>query len=243
MRQRLDEILAEGGTWHAIIQGPDGEIIYERGSESVLHPASAIKTVIAMLILDWMEAQPGGIEKQLDSGPLHAGRSYRQLLQAMLVVSEEEAAQTLQDAAVEGLGWKRIGELLIEWGAPNTRLVPRRSTARDIAILLDGIYHNRLLSARASAIILDHMAAKTAGDTARIWRLANVLPPSAVIYNKRGSLTDPLIVADTGIVLLPDEGAYIICVFGYSNGDVIYEELDQRIGDFALAWYKLQFAD
>lgn len=239
MKSALDAVLAGGGDWHAEIHDPDGKVIYAYQANSVIHPASTIKIAIAMLILDWLEKLDGGLEKNLTSGPNHAGRSYEQLLRAMLVPSEEDAAQILQDAAVEGLGWGQINQLLIEWGAPNTRLVPRRSTAADMSNLLIDLYRQNLPSPKTSRIILDLLAIQTPGDNVRLWKLKDVLPEGAVIYNKRGSLTDPVIVADVGIILLPERGPFYICIFGYSHGDVIFEDLDKTIGRFALEWYRL----
>lgn len=236
----LDAVLADGGEWHAVIYNPDGDLLYAHQADAVIHPASTIKTAIAMLVLYWLDGQDGGLERNMASGPANAGRSYTQLLQAMLVSSEEDAAQILQDAAVEGLGWGRINQLLSEWGAPNTRLVPRRSTALEMCHLLVGLYSRKLPSPQTSRIILDLMARQTQGDTVRLWKLKEVLPDGAIIYNKRGSLTDPVIVADTGIVFLPGRGPYYLCIFGYSNGDVIFEDLDQTIGDFAVQWYKIE---
>jgi len=99
---------------------------------------------------------------------------------------------------------------------------------------------------------LSDLATVTPGDTARLWKLNEVLPAGSKIYNKRGTLTDPaLIVADAGIIQLPDGEAYILCLFGYPEGieipfvndRVTYEDLDAVIGDFAIAWYQAQFVD
>ena len=240
LKKSLDLVLASGGEWHAAIHGPDRVLLYDHEAEAVIHPASTIKIAIAMLVFKWLEGQKGGLEKNLLTGPLHAGRSYGQLLDAMLVFSEEDATQKLQDALVEGVGWKGIEQLLTAWGAPNTRLVPRRSTAVDMSNLLMDIYAFNLPSAKTSHMILSLMAKQTVGDTVRLWKLKDVLPAGAIIYNKRGSLTDPLIVADVGIVVLPAKGPFYICIFGYSHGETIFEDLDMTIGRFALEWYKLE---
>jgi hypothetical protein len=240
MKKSLDLVLASGGEWHAAIHGPDRTLLYDHQAEVVIHPASTIKIAIAMLVYKWLEGQDGGLEKNLLAGPIHAGRSYEQLLEAMLVSSEEDAAQKLQDAVVEGIGWKGIEQLLTEWGAPHTRLVPRRSTALDMSNLLLDIYAFNLPSPQGSHLILSLLAKQTAGDTVRLWKLKEVLPDGAVIYNKRGSLTDPVIVADVGIVVLPGKGPFYICIFGYSHGETIFEDLDKTIGRFALEWYKLE---
>ncbi len=233
----LDPILNRGGIWHVVVRGPMGEVIFQRNGDDIIHPASVIKVAIGMLVLAWLEEQYGDLDQVLAAGPPKAGRSYQQLLKAMLVYSEEEAADLLQQALVEGYGWKKINQRLVEWGAVHTSLVPRRSSASDIANLLEDIYEREIPSRPASRILLDLLSQVTQGDKVRLWALKGVLPEGSVIYNKRGSLTDPLIVADVGIIRLSDGSAYILCLFGYPDEKTTFEALDKTISDFSLAWY------
>ena len=234
----LDPVLDAGGVWHVLVRGPNGKIVYEREAGDLIHPASVIKVAIGMLALDWLKEQYGNLSDILQMGPIGAGRSYAQLLKAMLVNSEEEAADLLQKALVDGYGWKRINQRLAEWGAVHTTLVPRRSSAEDMVNLLSDLYEKSTPSIEGSRILLDLLATVSQGDTVRLWKIKSMLPPDAMIFNKRGSLTDPMIVADAGIIQLPDGSWYYLCLFGYPDTKVTFEDLDKTIGDFAVAWYR-----
>jgi hypothetical protein len=233
----LDPVLAEGGIWHAVIRAPDGSIQYSHEAADIVHPASVIKVPLAMATMAWLQKQYPSLAKGLSYGPVGAGRSYDQLLRAALVVSEEDAAQILEQNLIQKVGVKKLTEELTGWGAPETSFVPRRSSAEEMCNVLSALYDRHEPSYEASQLILGWMAAKTSGDSVRLWRLADVLPEGSTIYNKRGSLTDPMIVADAGIIEIPQKGAYKICIFGYPDGKTTFEDLDRIIGDFALEWY------
>jgi beta-lactamase class A len=225
-----------------LVTGPGGESLYERQAAEIIHPASTIKIAIGMLAMEMLVRKDPELRTILDGGPPTVGRSYAQLLKAMIVSSEEDAAQALQDAVVADLGWKEIDHLLMEWGAPDTRLVPRRSSAADLTHLLMDLYARGLPSQGSSRYILRLMAEVTGGDTGRIWKLKAQVPPGTMIFNKRGTLLDPMVVADIGIVDIPGQGPYYLCILGYPSKDETYEYLDQRIGDFAVAWFQSQFS-
>jgi hypothetical protein len=239
LKAKLDPILAHGGEWHVILRDQDGSVVYEKSSDALIHPASVIKVAIGMLTFSWLEENYADLDKALETGPIGAGRSYGQLLQAMLVFSEEDAAQALQDDLVKNMGWKAIDGRLEQWGASHTALSPRRSTARDISELFIDLYRRQLPTPGTSARILAYLSQVTKGDTVRLWKLNGLLPDGSHIYNKRGSLTDPMIVADAGIIVLPDGHAYYLMLFGYPSGSATFEDLDKTISDFALAWYTL----
>jgi hypothetical protein len=87
------------------------------------------------------------------------------------------------------------------------------------------------------------MAQVTGGDRGRLWALQELAPQQIEIFNKRASLTDPLIVGDAGIIVLTKADgtteAYAACLLGYADGNVTYERLEELIGDCVLAWYRL----
>jgi hypothetical protein len=161
----------------------------------------------------------------------------------MLALSEETATDILERDLVERMGESWIRNTLDGWGAADTTLEPRRSTARDIERFFLGLYTNQFLEKTAARFMLNALGEVTAGDTVRLWKLKTVLPPGAVLYNKRGSLTNPMVVADAGILSMPDGSAYFICLVGYPDDWTTFEELDQIIGDFALTWYQTQIVE
>lgn len=238
--QALNPVLSQGGEWHVIALDANGASFYEHAADTIIHPASVIKLAIGMLTVSWLEDRFGDFDQALSTGPFGAGRSYNQLLTAMLVYSEEDAAQTLQATLEQEMGGKKMTSLLVDWGAPHTELKPRRSTAREISTLLYDIYAKQLPSPRTSAYLLKCLGQVTQGDTVRLWKLKGVLPAGATIYDKRGSLTEPMIVADAGIIVLSGYRAYYLTLFGYPDQKTTFEDLDKTIADFALKWYAVQ---
>ncbi|HMN61940.1 MAG TPA: serine hydrolase, partial [Anaerolinea sp.] len=234
----LNRVLNRGGRWQVLVKPVGGEPVFSRDAGQVIHPASVIKVPLGMLVMKELMTHSEDLDAALAGAPPQAGRTYTQLLRAMLVLSEETATDILEKDLLTRMGEAKIRETLKEWGAPNTTLEPRRSTALEIAALWQGLYTRRMLGDQASAILLDYLAEKTDGDAVRLWRLASVLPEGSVIYNKRGSLTSPMIVADSGIIVLPGGEAYILCVFGEPDDWTGFEGLDAGIGDFAVTWYQ-----
>jgi len=238
----LNQVLNRGGRWQVVVKPVGGEVLFNRDAGEVIHPASVIKVPLGMLVMTDLMARGGSLETALAGAPPRAGRTYAQLLRAMLVLSEETATDILEKDVRDRMGEAKIRETLDGWGAPNTMLEPRRSTALEIAALWEGLYTRRLLGEQASAILLDYLAEKTDGDSVRLWKLEGRLPEGSMIYNKRGSLTSPMIVADSGIIALPGGSAYILCVFGEPDDWAVFEELDAEIGDFAVTWYQAMAA-
>ena len=237
----LGAVLDQGGQWMAQIKRIGGEVLFERNSTTSIHPASITKVVTGMVLLAMIESQETDLETALQH-TFESGRSYADLLQAMLIYSEEPATEQLMNVVFKGLGRERITELLTRWGAPHTTLVPRRSTVGDVVALLEGLYTGRFLSPTSTQKIMNDMAQVTDGDRGRLWALKDVAPQQIEIFNKRASLTDPLIVGDAGIIILSRadgaKEAYATCILGYADGNVTYERLEELIGDWVLAWYR-----
>jgi hypothetical protein len=239
----LNKTINQGGEWHVVVKQVGSAIEFERGADSSIHPASIIKLPIGMLVVKMITGQDQELETSLQSAPPRAGRTYEQLLRAMLVLSEETATDILEGDLRSQQGEAWIRQSLDAWNARGTILEPRRSTATDIAGLWECLYDHSCLGDKNSNYLLSLLAEKTSGDAVRLWRLAPSLPVGSVIYNKRGSLTNPLIVADAGIIVLPDGRAFILCLFGYPDGWTGFEKLDQIIGDFANAWYQVRIVE
>lgn len=234
----LNRVLNRGGRWQVVVKPVDGEPVFSRDAGEVIHPASVIKVPLGMLVMKDLMGRGEDLEAAMNGAPPQAGRTYAQLLRAMLVLSEETATDILEKDLRTRMGEAKIRETLSGWGAPNTTLEPRRSTALEIAALWEGLYTRRLLGDQSSAILLDYLAEETDGDAVRLWKLASVLPEGSVIYNKRGSLTSPMIVADSGIIVLPGGESYILCLFGEPDDWTGFEGLDAGIGDLAVTWYQ-----
>jgi hypothetical protein len=233
------------GKWRILVQEIDGSTIYARRPDKILHPASVIKISIAMDLLQWLDKEP---DKTLDESlsKIVKGRSLENLLHAMIVNSEEEATEILR-VYLEGQPSHSIENTLQSWGVWHTTTGLRRTTAEDTSILLWGLYQGSFLSPAARTKLLNYMAEYTKKDEIRIGVLRSVLPPGCHIYNKRGTITEGiLIVADAAIIEVPDGEnpgmlkAYILVFYGYrgdKGGD--YAELETAIEEMTQRFYEL----
>ena len=223
-----------GGRWHYLIREVGGETILASGEDEVLHPASTIKVAIAALFFATLE-QEGSIEdlpKALRERGTD-GRSYEQLLRAMLVKSEEPAADSLQKWVEERVSPE---DVLKSWGLEHTRLTPRRSTLAELAMLLEGIWTGRWISAPARDILLGLMAEYTPNDDLRLGVARGCQAQDERFYNKRGTLTDDVLIV--GDVALIERGGkwYFAGVFAYQMPEGLpqttYETLEAGMADF-----------
>lgn len=229
LREGLDALLlAAAGEWHGVIAQIGGPRFFEFDPYAAFHPASTIKVPIAMAFYEWLEAEAVDDWSTYLSEHGVQGRTYAQLLEAMLVNSEEEATEVL----VDFLGKAKLEETWKGWGLVATHVDPRRSSASEIMKLFEGLYMGKWLKAESRAAILELMETYTANDEARIGTLRPRLPEGTRIYNKRGSLVDwPRVVADSAILQFPGTAApaFIFTLHGLGKGAASYEELEATL--------------
>jgi beta-lactamase class A len=233
----LDGILAAyGGVWRVYFREIGGRILYARQERHTTHPASVIKVPIAMLFFHALERQKiGSLQQALQEGI--DGRTYAQLLEAMLVKSEEKATDSLVKALYQyRLDFMRT---LQSWGASHTYIeTPRQSTALEIAMMFEGMYTAELVDFEAREIILNHLSQYSPGDDLRLGVIRKYLPDGYRFYNKRGTITDELlVVADTAICQLPTSRGkrdFVLTILGYQGENkTTYGRLETAIGDVA----------
>ncbi|MFZ6028119.1 MAG: serine hydrolase [Chloroflexota bacterium] len=236
----LDEtLITYGGDWQVLIRQTRGDVLYSKQADRPVHIASVIKLPIALLFLKSVEAQAGDdLPGYLDLNGVD-GRSYRQLLEFMLVRSEEDAAESLQKAIpANGLN----GEAMLDaWGLPDTALEPRQSTAQDVARMLAGLYAGEFVNAPARSLLMDLLHTYTPNDDLRLGSLREKLPGVAV-YNKRGTLTDPLLIVADAALVVWDAGdppvSFEVVVFARNPAvpgpATTYELLNQAIEEIAI---------
>jgi len=245
LHEDIEAILDKSkGKWRILVQEMNGQTLYARRPDKILHPASVIKISIAMDLLQWLDKQK---DKSLDESlsEVVEGRSLKNLLHDMIVNSEEEATEILR-IYLEGRPDHSIEETLQAWGVWHTTTGLRRTTAEDTTILLRGLYQGSFLSSVARDKLLNYMAEYTKNDDLRIGVLRSILPADCHIYNKRGTIIeDMLIIADAAIVEVPDrenpgmKKAYTMVFYGYrgvKGGD--YEELENAIEEMAQRFYE-----
>lgn len=230
LRATLDELfVGAAGTWFATVKKVNGPYVYQFNPYEPFHPASTIKMPIAMAFYHWLETEaPADWQAYIEERGV-AGRSYAQLLRAMIVESEEEATELL----VEQLGAEYLHTTWQAWGLAYTRVDPRRSSATELVAAFERLYAGHWLATGSRAHLLDLMATYTSNDEARLGRLRGQLPAGSAFHNKRGSLVDwPTVVGDSAIFQLgPAEKrrAYVVSVHAVGKEAAGYEELEATL--------------
>ncbi len=219
LADQIDQSLQTyGGEWNIVIRADGSRTVYSHNSDQIVHVASIIKLPIAMLFFKSLEEKgipPSEYEAYLSTRGI--GRTYQQLLKAMLVESEEDATGTMRtiitDSKID------VNAALLSWGAIHTDLGKRRSTPDDIARLYESLYFGSAITPEGRKIILDYMAAYTVNDDTRLGVIRPSLPSGAEFYNKRGSVTSGvLIIGDSALFAWPQDGnkkVYVVVMLGY----------------------------
>ncbi len=224
-----------GGEWHYLIRVVGGKTLAARGQDAVLHPASVIKVAIAALFFAALEQEnpPEDLAVYLREHGTD-GRSYEQLLRAMLVKSEEPAADTLQGWVEERL---RPEDVLKSWGLEHTRLTPRRSTLSDLDLLFEGLWTGKWISASAREIIFALMADYTPNDELRLGGLRGCQVEGEGLHNKRGTLTDDLLIVGDAALVEHSGEWFFVGVLAYQAPEgqpqATYEEIEAGMSEFA----------
>ena len=226
IKNSLAESLIEGVDWHVIIENEDGERLFERNPDELFHPASTIKVPIALVVLKILEERGDNLEKIQSYG---IGRSWAELLSAMIVNSEEAATESLEFFA---RGDNRLRNYLDEWGLRQTTFDPRQSTAEDLLLSLKLVNNQEVLSEDFNNFLLDLMGEYTENDETLLGVISAELPECR-FYNKRGTLTNPMVVADMGILKCPEQTWYLVIVGNPLEGSAVkYEEIQAAIENF-----------
>ena len=235
LAEAIDSVIAKyGGKWYLLIKEISKPNLYARKIREPVHPASTIKVPIAMLFLHWLEKQnPQGLRVALKFG--FDGRSYEQLLRAMLVDSEEEATESILKALEQAK--VNLEKTLKEWGIETIDVVKRIAAAQDMGVLFEGLYGS-YLSKEARDLILEALLVYTPGDDTRWGALRKNLPDGYHFYNKRGTITDNfLVVADWAIVECPTstgKKTFILGAFAFQGDQkTIYEDLVKGLEEMA----------
>jgi beta-lactamase class A len=207
-----------GGDWNILIRADGSHTVFSYNSDQIVHVASIIKVPVAMLFFKSLEKKgipPSEYPDYLSTRGV--GRTYQQLLKAMLVESEEDATGTLRTIIKDSK--LDVNAALLSWGAIHTDLSKRRSTPDDIAALYESLYFGKAITPEGRQIILDLMSAYTPNDDTRLGVLRPSLPSGAKFYNKRGTVTEGvLIVGDAALLTWPQDGGekvYVAIILSY----------------------------
>lgn len=194
------------GDWNIAIFDIDEDkgIFYWR-NRTEYHPASTIKVPLAAITLRRIsqvyekEIKSKGYSQILSTKGVE-GRTFEQLLRAMLVYSEEAATDICAGyAATINPLTKQFEEI----GLHNTTYIPRKSTQMDLLNSWNLIFGKKFLNSDEQEYLLQMLSEQTDNDGTRIGVIPQMIPRSRV-WNKRGSLvTGIYTMQDTGIVEMP----------------------------------------
>jgi len=231
----LESELIEGVDWFILVQDANSdEILFERNPDTSFPPASLIKIPTAMAVLSILEDQGRTLEDLKTYGI--ADRNFDSLLEAMVVYSEESAAEALEYFA---RGDNRLQNKLDAWGLTNTKYDPRTSTARELLASLELLNTRAALNEENSHYLLNLMGSYTENDQILLGKLLDQLPDCAFL-NKRGTMLGPTIVSDMGILMCGERGWYLV-VAGTPAVDsqATFEDIQASIEAFAVAFASL----
>ena len=227
--------LIEGVDWFVLIQDAhNGEILFARNPDTPFHPASMIKIPTAMAVLSIMEDQGRTLEDLKTTGI--NDRNFDALLEAMVVHSEESAAEALEYFA---RGDNQLRKKLNAWGLTNTKYNPRTSTPTELITSLRLLNTGTALNQENTQYLLSLMGTYTENDQILLGKLINHLPDCAFL-NKRGTMLAPTVVSDMGILTCGEQSWYLVLAGTPSiNSTASFEDIQASIEAFADAFANL----
>lgn len=227
LAQQVDQVLIDDVDWYVGIQPMIGDRLYARNTEVSFAPASMIKIPIALVVLKILEFRGDSVEDIQNYG---ISRNFSELLEAMVVRSEEPATEALEYFA---RGENRLRSYLDWWGLRHTTFDPRRSTVEDLLLSLELVNTRQALNEEFSSYLLELMSTFTENDEILLGVMMDQLQ-ECVFYNKRGTLLNPTIVSDMGILKCGERTWYLV-IAGTPAVDstATFEDIQASIEDFA----------
>lgn len=228
----LESDLIPGVDWYILIRDANtGNNLFERNADSSFPPASMIKIPTAMAVLSILQDQGRTLEDLKTTGI--NGRNFDSLLEAMVVRSEESATDALEYFA---RGENQLRKKLDGWGLVNTKYDPRTSTASELLNSLELLNTGTALNRENTQYLLNLMDAFTENDQILLGKF-NTQLPECEFQNKRGTMLNPTIVADMGILKCGENSWYLV-VAGTPSVDstATFEDIQASIERFAAAF-------
>lgn len=225
----LESELIPGVDWYILIRDANtGNNLFERNADSSFPPASMIKIPTAMAVLSILQDQGRTLEDLKTTGI--NGRNFDSLLEAMIVRSEESATDALEYFA---RGENQLRKKLDGWGLVNTKYDPRTSTASELLNSLELLNTGTALDQENTQYLLNLMDAFTENDQILLGKF-NTQLPECEFQNKRGTMLNPTIVADMGILKCGENSWYLV-VAGTPSVDstATFEDIQASIESFA----------
>lgn len=230
----IDALLSDqGGHWNVVIKKAGGDLVYHRGAEEILSSPGSIGITTALLFFHILEQQGvDDYETYIENNGVH-GQTFRHLLEAMLNDWDPTATHSLAGWVDEQLDAKSA---LQDWGLDQTTLTPNRSTAFDIATVVEKLHGEHLGTDEARTFILKHLRRKVPDQVAGDVTLHT--------YENRASAISTE-SSDTGmvrqIIVAEIKGdTYVLVIYGspprYGESETSFEELVRTAEEIALVF-------
>ena len=225
----LESEIIPGVDWYILIRDANtGNNLFERNADSSFPPASMIKIPTAMAVLSILQDQGRTLEDLKTTGI--NGRNFDSLLEAMVVRSEESATDALEYFA---RGENQLRKKLDGWGLVNTKYDPRTSTASELLNSLELLNTGTALDQENTQYLLNLMDAFTENDQILLGKF-NTQLPECEFQNKRGTMLNPTIVADMGILKCGENSWYLVVAVTPSvDSTATFEDIQASIESFA----------
>ena len=153
----------------------------------------------------------------------------------MIVRSEESATDALEFYA---RGDNRLRKILDQWELTETTYDPRRSSVKDLMTSLRLLDSGDALSAEYQSFLLDLMGRYTEYDAILLGKLLVNLPDCQFL-NKRGTLLNPTIASDMGILRCGEQSWYLVIAGTPAAGSTrTFEDIQACLESFALLFGK-----
>ncbi len=193
------------GEWNVYVNEIGKGEIFSWKENIPYHAASTIKVPISILSLEVIknkyrdEVFLNGLESVLNSKGVD-GRTFYQLIHAMLVNSEENATESLAHFTSKHIDLK---DGFLALGMHNTSYEPRRTTQKDLFKCWENIFSNEAIDFDTKEIALDMLQEYTENDDHFIGEMKKRYFYTKQ-WNKRGTIaSDICTVQDCGIVEIP----------------------------------------
>jgi len=152
--------------------------------------------------------------------------SIGELLERMIIFSDNLSGQTLG----EYFGWEKIVKTVAEIGLRDTKLTsPPKTTAEDMATLLEGLYFGKIISKEASSTMIDLLLRQEINN-----KLPSKLPTGVKIAHKTGELDN--LNHDVGIVFGPKTDYLIVVLVKdvpfLGDNDLVIADISKAGYDF-----------
>ena len=170
--QQLYHYLGLGLQWTFLVKEiGTSNILFESLHDIKFHPVSMIKIALAIVALMLLDAACIQISEFYNYG--YDGRSFEQLIYAMVVESEELASSNLLKY-IQANGNKT--RILNEWGLLDTLLKPRTTTVYNLTARLEGLFTHQFLNQDMSKYLLELMLIDTDNDPFYLGSITSLLP-------------------------------------------------------------------